>query len=78
MYPYYNNFGWFGILGLADIIRLAIFILIVVLIFRWIGGHHHWHGHDHDVTPLDILKERYAKGDITKKEYEDMKRDLND
>ena len=27
-------------------------------------------------TPLDILKKRYAQGDISKEEYEQMKRDL--
>ncbi len=27
-------------------------------------------------TPLDILKLRYAKGEITKEQYDDMKRDL--
>jgi putative membrane protein len=27
-------------------------------------------------TPLEIIKKRYANGEITKEEYEDMKRDL--
>jgi uncharacterized membrane protein len=27
-------------------------------------------------SPLDILKERYARGEITKTEYDEMRRDL--
>ncbi len=29
-------------------------------------------------TPLEILKKRYAKGEITKEEYDRMKRDLSE
>lgn len=29
-------------------------------------------------TPLDILKKRYANGDITKKDYEEMIKELEE
>lgn len=29
-------------------------------------------------TPLEILKKRYAKGEITKEDYDKMKRDLSE
>ena len=43
------------------------------------GHHHHWHDYYHDESKnsaLNILQERYAKGEITKEQYEGMKKDL--
>lgn len=38
-------------------------------------GQHHRESTESE-TSLDILKKRYAKGEVTKEEFEEMKRDL--
>jgi putative membrane protein len=40
------------------------------------GGHHGEGESSDSETPLDIVKKRYAKGEITKDEYEELKREL--
>jgi putative membrane protein len=75
--------GWYAmILGpLFMIIVLALVIAVAVLIVRWLGSP--WHGQPtHHLqprrTPLDILKERYARGEIDKQEFEERRRVLGD
>lgn len=52
----------------------AILVLGVIALIRYLGvsGRRDNEGK----TPLDILKERYAKGEINKKEFEEMKKEL--
>lgn len=58
---------------------MLLFILITValiyLIIRLTGPSAGNHRHSLD-TPLEIVKKRYAKGDISKEEFDELKRDL--
>jgi putative membrane protein len=58
----------------------------VMMVIFWIGviwlvawgirrfAHHTYHGET--MTPLDIAKARYAKGEITKEQFDQLKKDL--
>ena len=60
----------FWLLVIAGIIFLARY-----LVRRQENGDHR---HHYEKTALDILQERYAKGEINKEEYENKKKDLMD
>ena len=77
-YEYGSMMGWGGgwIALLFMIFWWAIVIAVIVGLVRWFSGNHTWR-HGHGKSALDVLKERYAKGEIDKKEFEEKKRDLN-
>ena len=65
-------FGWFFMLAFWGLI-----IVGLVLVVRWLW----YQGPPATRTganeaPLEILKRRYARGEITKEEYDRMKQDL--
>jgi putative membrane protein len=76
--------GWYAmILGpLFMVLFLAVLIASVILLVRWLGGP--WQGTvlpphaPPSRTPLDILKERFARGEIDKEEYEERRRVLGE
>jgi putative membrane protein len=71
----------YGIIGaiVSILFWVAIFFLIV-MVFKSIGKHQDGtdaeESQDSD-TALQILRERYAKGEITKRQFQDMKKDLS-
>jgi putative membrane protein len=63
------------------ILLLALVIAVAVLGVRWVGGPHQGVSAPSDSpgrTPLDILKERFARGEIDKSEFEERRRVLGD
>lgn len=71
-YGYMMN-SWTG----AILMGLVIPILIGVLIyFLFKSSRTGGFGQTSNETPLDILKKRYARGEITKEQFDEMKKDL--
>jgi putative membrane protein len=76
--------GWYAMIfgPLFMILFLAVLVAVVVILVRWLGGP--WHAtyppqqSPPAHTPLDILKERFARGEIDKAEFEDRRRVLGE
>ena len=74
-YPFYFPFGWIGVfLGF-----FLVFGLVRALFWPWGWGgyrrrYYYRYGHD---DAYRILRERYARGEITKEQLDQMTRDLD-
>ena len=81
-YGYYSNgnFGIWGFLlsGLWHLILLGLFVCLIIWLFsghrrsKWRHMPGMWQSH----SAIQILNERYAKGEISKEEYEERKKTL--
>jgi len=76
---YYGGHMWgygFSIIGLIIMILFWVLVAyIIISLIRHFGRESKNHYYHHDAA-LDILKERYAKGEISKEQFEKMKQDL--
>ena len=73
----WNGFGYGGCGGVGFIFQ-ALFIGLIILVAVRMVSHGWWmHGDRYGHSALDIAKERYAKGEINKVEYDQIKKDLS-
>ena len=72
-----GGWGWGLGMGIGGLAMLAFWGALIVGIFLLVrglgGGHGRW-----EDSPMEVLKRRYAKGEITREEYEQMRKDLED
>jgi len=71
--------GW-GHMAFGSVMMIAFWgvtILLIVLAVRWLGGAGHASG-PAGKSAVDILKERFARGEIDKAEFEERRRTLGD
>jgi len=76
------SWGWGGMIfgPIMMLVFLAAAVAVVMLVIRWVGGGPAGQANSAPggKTPLDILKERYARGEIDTDEFESRKRALSD
>ena len=71
---YYYGGGWWWMLLWMAAIGVVVWLVVWAVIAATRRGSQGHEGPSR--TPLDIAKERYAKGEITREQFEQIKRDL--
>lgn len=78
MWYWMNGYGWGGLFMM--IFYILLFVLAIYILIRFISdekkSQYKSAIEDRKIEPIDILKERYAKGEIGDEEYERMKEKL--
>jgi putative membrane protein len=76
-YGAYHVLPWFGWIGpIIMVVLLALIITALVLLIRYLARGSR--AGRSESSAMEILKTRYARGEISKEEYEEKRRDLGE
>jgi len=73
-----GSWWWWGFGALHMLLFWGVLIFVIVVAVKWLSGTQGQRPPESSGgRALDILKERYARGEINKEEFEQKKRDLS-
>ncbi len=75
--PWPGMMGWGCGMGWPMPIMFIFWILVIAGIVYFVRSGFKCRGNAQDESALEILKKRYARGEINKDEYEKMKKDIS-
>lgn len=76
------EYFWWGGMWIFPLVMIVVMLVVVYLVFgrrtRPFCGHsdHGFGGRSSREEPLEILKRRYAQGEITREQFEQIRKDL--
>lgn len=76
-YRWPNMMGNTSFFGFGWILVTFFWIFVILAVFYFLKAHRSKDENQSSNKPLDILKERYVKGEIDKKQFEEMKKDIS-
>ena len=77
MWGHMGDYGWGG-MGLGMLLLWGLLIAGIVILVKCSWGSGACGKRGREKSALDILKERYARGEIEREEFEQKKRDLGE
>lgn len=78
MWPMDWHFGRGGAgMMLIMLLSWALVVVAIIYLVRWVGGLGRWPSRPGpEETALEILQKRYARGELSREQYEQMRQDL--